>query len=162
MPEIDIGGTIIDIPNTGAQPIWSEPVIAGFEATAEALSGLVGAGDISRQEFTLNNSHNPGTDIVLTGLSFNPTLVRGAFMNYKVTRNTTSPTSTIVEVGNMNIIYNGENSSGLKWECQREYVGDAQITFSVQDDGQFLFTTAAIGGVTHTGTIAFTATALLQ
>lgn len=62
----------------------------------------------------------------------------------------------------MTVVYNINNSSGQKWECVREYVGDAQITFTIQDDGQFLFSTAGIGGVNHTGLISFTAQALLQ
>ena len=109
--EIDIAGTIVSIPSTGSQPVWSEPIIQGFEAIADALSGLVGEGDIGRQIFNLDNSHNPGTDVVLTGLSFNPTLIRGAFIRYTVARSTTSPDQSITEIGEMRVLYNIDNPS---------------------------------------------------
>lgn len=160
MPIITIGGTPIDFPNTGTSPVWSEAVIEFAQAVEEALSGLVSTGDVAKQNFVLNASHNPGMDITLTGLSFSTAVVRAGFIRYTVFRQTT--TNSVYEAGEMTVVYNPNNSVGQKWELQRESVGDAQITFAIDDAGQFSFSTTAIPGATHTGQIGFVAQSLSQ
>ncbi len=160
MPTIVIGGTPIEFPNTGTSPVWSEAVIQFAEAVEEALSGLTSTGDISKQSFTLDTSHNPGTNVTLTGLSFSTAIVRAGFIRYSVYRETT--TNSAYEAGEMTVVYNANNPTTQKWELARSFVGDADITFSIDDAGQFSFSTTAIAGANHTGSIAFTAQALEQ
>jgi len=163
MPIITIAGTPIDFPNTGASPVWSDAVIEFAQLVEEALSGLVGTGDISKQAFTLDSSMNPATNITLTGLSFSTAVVRAAFIKYSVYRSTSAPSpATAYEAGEMVIVYNPANPTNQKWELQREYVGDGKITFTIDDSGQFSFSTTAITGTAHTGKISFLATALIQ
>lgn len=160
MPNIVISGQTINFPNTGSSPVWSEAVIQFAEAVEGALSGVFGTGDISRQSFTLDASHNPATDVTLTGLSFSSSIVRAGFVRYSVFRTTT--TNTAYEAGQITVVYNPDGTVGLKWEQQRDYVGDASITFSIDDAGQFSFSTAAIPGASHSGKISFVAQSLLQ
>lgn len=160
MPNIVINGTTIAYPNTGAAPVNSEAQIQFAQAVEAALSGIVGTGDVSKQSFTLDSSHNPGTNVSLTGLSFSSSLVRAGFVRYSVFRSTT--TATAVEAGEMLVIYNPNGTSGMKWEVVRDYVADGSITFSIDDAGQFSFSTSAIAGASHTGKISFVAQALLQ
>lgn len=163
MPLIVIGSEQIPFPNTSASPIWSEAVIQFAQAVEAALSGIFGTGDISRQSFTLDASHNPASDVTLTGLSFSSSIVRAGFVRYSVFRQTSNPSAqTVAEAGQMTVVYNPDATPGSKWEIQRDYVGDASITFSIDDAGQFSFSTAAITGASQTGKISFAGSALLQ
>lgn len=160
MPNIVIGSETIAFPNTGASPVWSESIIQFAEAVESALSGIVGTGDVARQSFTLDASHNPASNVTLTGLSFSSTTVRAGFVRYSVFR--TTSTNTAYEAGEIIVVYNPNGTSGSKWEQQREYVGDASITFSIDDAGQFSFSTSVIAGASHSGKISFVGQALLQ
>jgi hypothetical protein len=44
----------------------------------------------------------------------------------------------------------------------QQLVGDGYITFTVTDTGQVEFSTTAISGTGHTGTLTFVAQAILQ
>lgn len=160
MPNIVIGDQTIPFPNTAASPVWSEAVIQFAQAVASALSGVFGEGDIARQSFTLDASHNPASDVSLTGLSFSSSVVRSGFVRYSVFRQTS--TNVAYEAGQMTVVYNPDGASGLKWEIQRDYVGNGFITFSIDDAGQFSFSTTAIAGASHIGKISFVGSALLQ
>ncbi len=161
MPIITIGGTPIDFPNSGKSPLWSEAIIQFAESVEEALSGIVSTGDVSKQSFVLNASHNAASNVVLTGLSFNVAVVRAAFVRYSVYREVTQPNSAD-EMGELNIVYNANNPTNQKWTVQQERVGDASISFSIDDNGQFSFTTTSIGTGTHSGRISYVAQSLLQ
>lgn len=161
MPQIIINGTPIEFPNTGASPVWSESVIQFAEAVEDALSGLISTGDVSKQSFTLNSSHNVASNVTLTGLSFSVAVVRAAFIRYSVYREVTQPNSAY-EAGEMTIVYNANNPTNQKWELQQERVSDANISFTIDDNGQFFFTTTSIGTGTHSGLISFVAQSLSQ
>jgi len=161
MPTIIITGIPIEFPNTGAVPVNSEAQIQFAKAVEAALSGLISTGDVSKQIFTLNAAHNIASNVTLTGLSFNTSVVRAAFIRYSVYREVTQPASAS-EAGEMTIIYNVNNPTNQKWELQQERVGDASISFTVDDNGQFSFSTTSIGTGTHSGTIAFVAQSLAQ
>ena len=163
MPTIIIDGTQIDFPNTAASPDWSQGVIQFANATAAALSGLIGTGDISKQFYPLSSSNNPSSDTLITGLAFSTAAVRAGFIRYSVYRQTSGIGATSVyEAGEMTVVYNANNPTNQKWELQREYVGNAQITFTVDDSGQFYFTTTAISGTSQIGQLDFVAQALVQ
>lgn len=163
MPIITINGTPVQFPNTGTSPVWSESVIQFAELVEAALSGLISTGDISKQSFILNSSHISAANVTLTGLSFSAAVVRASFIRYSVYRTVTGPITELAESGEINIVYNASNPPTQKWEIQQERVGDANISFSVDDNGQFSFTTTTFGsGVGHSGLISFTAQSLAQ
>lgn len=163
MPQITINNTVIDFPNTGSSPVWSEAVIQFATSVEAALSGLITTGDITKQAFNLDSSHNPGTNITVPGMSFSSTTVRSGFIRYSVFRQTSGGgATTVFEAGTIDCIYNANGTPGQLWTIQREYVGDAQINFFMDDNGQFTFTTNAIAGSSHTGKISFVGQALLQ
>jgi hypothetical protein len=161
MPTITILGTPIEYPNTGAAPVNSEAQIQFAQLVEAALSGLISTGDVSKQSFALNASHNSASNVTLTGLSFSVAVVRAAFIRYSVYRQTTDPT-TAYESGEMTIVYNAANPVTQKWEVQQERVGDASISFSIDDNGQFSFSTTSIGTSNHTGLVSFVAQSLAQ
>lgn len=160
MPSYLFGNTTVNLPNTGASPAWSPAILEAFAAISAALSGVVTAGDISKQSMELNSSQNPATDVTIPGMSFSTTIVRAGFIQYSVFRETDS--TSVTEAGQIMVVYNADNSVGVKWDLQRQAVGDASIDFEISDAGQFSFTTSAISGSNHSGLISFVGTALLQ
>lgn len=161
MPQIIINGEPIAFPDTGTSPVNSEAQIQFALAVEAALSGLISTGDVSKQIYTLNVSQNTAVDVTLTGLSFSTSVVRSTFIRYSVYREVTQP-NAVYEAGEMTVVYNPNNPTNQKWEKQQERVGDASITFSIDDNGQFSFTTTSIGSGTHSGQIAFVAQSLAQ
>jgi hypothetical protein len=161
MPIVTINGIPIDYPDTGEAPVNSETQIQFAEAVEAALSGLISTGDVSKQSFTLNASHNAASNVTLTGLSFSNAVVRAGFIRYAVYREVTQP-AYAYEAGEMTVVYNANNPTNQKWELQQERVGDASISFTVDDNGQFSFTTTSIGTGTHSGRVSFVAQSLAQ
>lgn len=159
MPTITIGGTIIDFPNSGADPDWSPAVIAFAEAVEMALAGIAGPFDVAPQTIDID-IYNPGSNIDVPFLSFSTTQVRGAFIRYVVYRNTS--TTTVVEEGNILLVYNPAGPIGNKWQISPDRVGDASITFSITDNGQVKFTTTTLSGINHNGKIRASAQAFEQ
>jgi hypothetical protein len=163
---ITIGNTIINFPDSATDPNWAEPVIQFAQSVEEALASLVGPFDISPRLMNINAydivTDQPVTDGVVP-LNF-PTAVfpaqgvRGAIISYQVYR--TSTASTVVENGELNIVYNPASSPA--WEIQREFVGDANITFTIDGTGQVKFSTTTIGGVNHVGRLGYQAKAFKQ
>jgi len=164
MPEIIIGGTEIDFPNSAASPNWAPAVIDFAEAVESALEGISGQGDITAQTFSIDGaSFNPtASPTNIPGLQFSTTLVRSAVIEYNVFRTATTPSETAYEVGTMNIIYNPNGGVGEKWELIRYAAGDGKITFTITDTGQIQFETTQIGTTNHEGKIGFSAKAILQ
>ncbi len=159
IPNITIQGTVIAFPNSGSSPDWSPAVIQFAEAVSNALSTSTGPADVAQQVLTLD-SYNPGTNVLIPNLTFSTALVRAAYIKYSVIRSTSS--MTVAEAGNIMMVYNPSLGSGLKWEMDRNYVQDASITFSVSDTGQVQFSTGTLSGTGHTGTLTYSAQALLQ
>lgn len=155
---INIGGTIINFPSSGQSPNWSEAVIEFAQAVESALQGIVGPFDIAPQIYTMTSNVN--TDIDVSNLAFPTSQVRGAFIRYSVFRTTT--TNTVSESGNLIVTYNPDAATNEKWAITRDFVGDADITFSITDVGQVTFSTTSLAGASHTGAITYTAQALLQ
>ena len=159
MPLIVVAGTPINFPNTGNSPVWSDAVIQFAQAVAQTLNGFAGAFDILPQVYNMTSNLN--TDVAVSNLDFPPSNVTGAFIRYTVTRSTNNPL-TVDEAGTLTIDYNSTNPSGHKWEIQREYIGDAQVTFAITDAGQVTFSSTALAGGAHVGQIQFVAQALVS
>lgn len=159
MPVIQIGTTVIQFPDSGTSPNWAQPIIDFATAVQNTLSGLAGPADVFPQIFTIDN-FNPGTAVNIPNLTFSTTIVRAAFIRYTVYRTTSSTNAN--EAGVLIITYNPANPTGNKWEYDRNYVGNGQITFTVTDTGQVQLNTIALAGLNHTGVITYAAQALLQ
>lgn len=62
----------------------------------------------------------------------------------------------------MIVVYNPNGTIGNLWELIRNYEGNGQITFSINDSGQVQYSTVALSGSNHQGIISFSAQALTQ
>lgn len=157
MPIITIQGTVIEFPNTASAPSWSEAVIQFAQAVELALQQTAGAFDVPPQ--TLNiDAQNPGTNISIAELAFPVSEVRKITISYAVVRQTSL--SNVSQEGTIEAVYNINNPVNNKFERRHNYSGDASITFDISDTGQVSFSTAALSGTGHTGTIIFSAKAL--
>jgi hypothetical protein len=157
MPILNIAGVVIDFPNTSQAPNWAPAVIQFAEAVTNALSLLVGAYDVVPQQFILDSVPN-AVNTAITNLSFSTTQVRSALVSYAIYRNTN--TITVSEAGQLTVVYNESAGVGLKWQMLRESDSDAQVIFSIDDDGQIYINTTALAGVGYNGKISYSAKAL--
>ena len=167
MPIIVIKGTPINIPASGASPNHAPAIIEAFQAIADAISTFTGTFDVAPQTQNID-IHNSSSLIDINNLIFPPTDVRGVSVFYTVHRKTLETTlgagdnQEVTETGTLELAYNASRGTGLKWEHARTGVGDAAIAFIVTDIGQVQFTTTALTGITHTGTISYRALAILN
>lgn len=155
---IEIQGTLVQFPTSGEEPNWAPPITQFAQLVATALSGLIGPNDVSPQVYTMIADTN--TNVDLTGLQFSTALVRSALITYSVYRQTSNANAS--EAGEIQMVYNPNNSIGEKWEFSQQKVDDGKITFNVLDTGQVQFSTTALGGTSHIGHISFYAKALSQ
>lgn len=157
MPIITIQGTIIDAPNVAADPNWAPAIIQFMQAVELALRVTTGDFDVAPQ--TLNiDSYNPGTNVNIDELSFSVADVRDVTISYAVVRSTSL--SNVSESGTFRAVYNSANPIGNKFEVTRVARGDASISLAISDTGQVSFSTSALSGTGHAGTLIFSAKAL--
>lgn len=158
---INIANTIINFPESGAAPNWAPAVIQFAIAVQDALASFVGPFDIPPQIYTMTSNAN--NNVNLPNLAFPTTTVRGAIISYSVFRNTTGTgAQTISETGQIYVNYNPTNPVGNKWEINRDYIGNAQVTFNITDVGQVQFSSTLISGLNHTGKVTYQAKSILQ
>lgn len=163
MSIINIQGTVIDFPDSSANPNWSEAVDQFAKAVEQALASLVGPFDVPPQALIID-AYNPGTNIPIAALSFPISTVRSAFIRYAVYR--TSSNDLAGESGDIEIFYNPAGPTNNKWELVQTIdsaiVGNGRISFAISDVGQISFSTTALTGSNHTGKLTFTAQSILQ
>lgn len=161
MPEIIIGSTVVDFPDSAESANWAPAIIQFAEAVAEQLDLVSGTFDVAPQTYNID-AFNTATNENIPTLSFSTSSVRAVFIQYYVYRSTSSANAD--EAGDMIAVFNANNGSGLKWTLtQGNRTGPgANISFNVTDSGQFQFTTTALAGSSHTGRIGFVARALEQ
>lgn len=102
---------------------------------------------------------NLNTNVNIPSFQFPPSEVKGAFVNYTIARVTS--TASGYETGKLMLSYNPDNPTNNKWEIQREYIGEASVTFTITDAGQVRFSSTSLSGINHEGTITFTAQSLI-
>jgi len=158
MPVINIQNTIINFPDSGQSPNWSQAIIDFAKAVELALASVVGPYDVPPQVYTMVSNVN--TLVNLPNLNFPTTAVRSAFIRYAVYR--TTSTNVAYEAGQIMIVYNPSNPPGNKWEVSQDFIGNGQITFTIADTGQVEFSTTALPGINHSGRITYVAQAVLQ
>ena len=158
---LTINNKTFNYPTPGESPGWGEDATDWAEEVTDVIANVSGPGDISLSTATIANNQSSATNV--TGLAFDATVVRGANIQYTITRSGTVSASPVVQVeeGEIHIVYNGSS-----WELTRSYVGEADITLTITNAGQFQYVSDDISGgagVTgYTGTMKFKATAITQ
>jgi hypothetical protein len=114
-----------------------------------------GVGAINETQFTIVNNQTTWADI--TGLSFNPTLLRGARIYYTINRKHTTPNSQITEFGRILISYNDTDTA---WDISRESNNDAGIEMMITTAGQFQYKSSNISGSVDVSALRFEASTI--
>jgi hypothetical protein len=160
-----IQGTPIEFPSSGSSPNWAPGVIEAIQALADAVNSITGAYDVPPQVQNIDQN-NLSTNVEVNNMIFPFQEVRGATVFYTVyrkTENSGPPDGVeLAEAGTIQIVFNNANPTNNKWEIQREYVGNAKISFNITDVGQMRFSTEEITGINHNGVLSFRAIAILN
>lgn len=160
MPILTVNGIPFEYPDPGSDPGWGAGASDWASEVTAVLSTLLGPNDILETSFNINN--NQSLPISITKLSFDSGSVRAANIQYSVYRKSDTTTSGIVETGMIYITYDNSAPLGSKWIMGQSKVGDAGMTFSVSDSGQFSYISTNIDSTNYSGIMKFSAKALSQ
>lgn len=152
-----LGGTTYLIPKAGTNPPWGTELNDYLKALAGAVGTVVTPGDIPvTTAVALNNQVTP---ISVSGLSFDSTIVKAAFIDYEIFRSTSGVTKK--EAGTLTLVYDSTAAPGMKWTLSRLANGDAGVVIDVTDAGQLTYTTDNMSGTGYAGQISFKAAVLI-
>ena len=155
---ITIQGTTYKIPKAGTNPSWGVELNDYLKALGDALGTIVIPGDIQATTAVVSNNQSVAANVI--GLSFDPSSVRSAFVDYSIFRSTVSGTKK--EAGQITLIYDAGAAPGSKWSFTRESIDDAGVVFDITDLGQFTYKSDNMIGASYSGTADFRARVLIQ
>lgn len=159
---IVINGITVLFPAEGESPQWAGAVIQAIELIAQALTISSGPFDIPPQNFVMTSNVN--TNVPIPNLTFPVSSVQGSAIFYGVQRTTNSTKAN--QTGILILNYDSSQAPGSLWQITDEFSASspsgAQISFSVTDTGQVLFSTTSVAGSSHQGTINFRGLAVLN
>jgi hypothetical protein len=133
---LTVAGVPFEIPEVGGQG-WGEDTTGWMEEVTDQLNKLVTVGDIPSTTFNMSN--NVVTPEAVTGLFFDKAYVKGAFVEYNISRSGSS--GAFVETGLL--IVNHNPNAALpedKWSLSRYHSGcsgptEAEVEFSIEEFG---------------------------
>ncbi len=157
---LTINGTPYNYPVPGEDPTWGADATDWAKAVTEAISTLLGPGDILSSTFSIDN--NISTDTNINGLLFDPGTIRAANIDYAIYRISSTNTSGYAENGRLYIVYDDNASSTNKWQLSQKTAGNSGVSFSVDDTGQLKYKSTDIGSLSYSGSIRFSAKALTK
>lgn len=150
-----VSNYVYNYPSPSDNPPWGSDATAWAQAVTLALNSVIGAGDILPTTSGLLNNQTSVTNI--QGLSFDPTITRGAIIEYSIYRVTTGVgAQELAEVGSIELVY---KSTAATWEFNQVHVGEAFVTFSITPLGQFQYVTNNMTGTGYTAKLSFRARA---
>jgi hypothetical protein len=152
---VTINGTTYNLPQQGDSPPWGESLSDLIEALVSVANNTISTGDILTTSFAVANNITSQTNV--TGLLFDPAAVRSAVIEYSIYRATSD--TELSEGGVMLVTY---KSGAGTWEVAQYSVGDAGITFTCSNSGQFKYTSTNLSGTSYTGLLKFKARAMTQ
>lgn len=157
---LTILGNTYEYPIPGEDPNWSNDATDWASAVTDALTTLLGSGDILNSSFAIANNTSSATDI--NGLIFAPGTVRAANITYSIYRESDSTTSGYSETGTIYVTYDNNAAALSKWVLGKTSVGTSGVNFSILDSGQVQYTSTDIGAAGYSGVIKFSAKTLAQ
>lgn len=152
---LTINGTTFNLPQQGDSPPWGNDLSDLIEALVSVANNSVSTGDILTTSFAIANNTTAQTNV--TGLLFDPASVRSAIIEYSVYRTTSS--TELSESGVMLVTY---KSTAGTWEVAQYSVGDAGVTFTAANSGQFKYVSTNLSGTSYSGLLKFRARAMTQ
>lgn len=155
--QLTVDGTIYNYPENRDPAGWGEEATAWAEAVTDVLSNFSGPGDIAQTVATIQND-SLGAFLPISGLFFDPVVVRGAIVEYATYRVTTGGGAMEkAEIGTMYLIY---KSTAATWDFARVGAGGPDLDFDITTAGQVRYKSTPLTGTGYSGTIKFRARAL--
>lgn len=156
--QLIVNGETFNYPQNRDNPGWGPDATDWATAVTNVLQSLAGTGDILQTPANINNNQVVAASI--PGLSFDPTQVRAAIVEYSVYRVTTGVGATeLVESGSMYPAF--KNVAGV-WDMPIVGGQGAGIQFTILPSGQIMYTSSNISGSNYSGLIKFRARAFTQ
>lgn len=111
-------------------------------------------------ETGFNIANNQGSPADVTGLLFDSSIQGAAFIDYEIYRNTTGGGATkLKEAGNFMVSFTPGGSP--VWDIgARQFIGDAQVDFTITALGQVQYTSSNISGTADVSRMRFKARAM--
>jgi hypothetical protein len=152
-----VNNKTFNYPDPGEDVGWGQNASDWASEVTEVLNTILAPGDILATAFDINDNTTVPTNI--QGLAFDSSLARSAKIVYSVYRTSTNTPSGNAETGEMDIIYDNGAPVNTKWKMTQNKNGDAGIVFSINDLGQFTYTTTQIdlGAGGYVGILKFSA-----
>lgn len=161
MAVLIVNNKIFNYPDPGSQPGAGDSAIGyGEDATAWAkevtavLNSLIGRGDILTTTSTIGNG-SVNQDVQF--LVFSGSIVRAANVTYVIERKTDADSK--IESGTLYLNYN--QVTGV-WSLAQAKQEDAEVSFSINSEGQVKYSSSTMTGDNHEGSITFQAKTLGQ
>lgn len=150
---VTINGEVYQYPAPSDVPGWGPEASDAFLALATVVNSISGPQDITQTVANIANNQIAPANVV--GLAFNPSIVRGARIDYNVYRVTS--TSEVVEQGSMYISY---KPNAALFDITTIGSQGANVVWSITSLGQVQFTSDNMSGTGYSGQITFRAIAL--
>jgi hypothetical protein len=152
-----VNNKTFNYPDPGEDVGWGGDASDWASEITEVINTILSPGDILLTTFDINDDTAVPTNI--QGLAFDSSLARSAKIVYSVYRTSTDTPSGNAETGEIDIIYDNEAPVTTKWKMTQNKNGDAGIVFSINDLGQFTYTTTQIdlGAGGYVGILKFSA-----
>lgn len=152
---VTIQGTDYTLNNQGDNPPFGEQQSELIRALVDVANASASGTDILPTSFTLTN--NTAVAANVTGLSFDTSQVRSAFINYSIYISTSL--NEYSEAGQLFVTY---KSTAATWELARFAVGDAFVTFTITNSGQVQYVSSNVSGTSYSGKLKFSARTFTQ
>lgn len=153
---VTVNGSNYTLNQAGDNPPWGDNQAQLLQALVNVANSTVGIGDITNTSFTISNNITSVTNV--TGLAFDPTVVRSAVVRYSIYRSSNTP-NELSECGQLLVTY---KSTASTWELSQVNVGSSGVTFSITNGGQIQYISSDIGSGAYVGKMKFSATAFTQ
>lgn len=150
-----INGTTYPIPTQGQNPAWGTDLTDFLVALSNVVNSLNGSSDVLTTVFNIANNQSSSANIV--GASFDTSQVRAVRVTYDVYRHTSS--AEALETGSILLTYSSDANT---WSINYDKLGNAGITFSINNSGQLQYLSTNMSGSGYVGKMTFTAKAFLQ
>lgn len=149
-----INGNAYILPQQSDNEPWGSNLSELVEALVDVANNSISTGDILTTSFQVGNGVS---NAPVTGLLFDPAVVRSAVIEMSVARSTVTN-----EYSEMSMILVTYKSSTSTWQLAHYGVGDAECTFDITPAGQILVTSSTMSGSGYSGLMVFKARAYNQ
>lgn len=143
-------------PQNREVPGWGGEATEWAQAVTAVLGSLAAPNDILQTVANIAQTQTlPQPAGIVAGLSFDPSVVRGARVDYNIYRVTS--TNEEVEQGIMLISY---KPVAMTWDLVIMSSQSSSVIFSISATGQLYYTSPAMPGINYNGSITFRAIAM--